>query len=174
MGPLHGEQRTGIPHGVDTEDEVVEDRERRGDEPQAQGHGAHDSKRDQWARGRSRGRHRRASCTARFEEGDAAGVAAFLGGHERGAEARPCPCARLVHAQTGRDVLARFHLEDGTRLVVELPFDAAWRQQGTQAETKIAPGHGHAIFITRSMAVVMRSHSPASTASCRRPETVSR
>lgn len=71
-------------------------------------------------------------------------------------------------------MLARFHLEMERELVGELPFDAARRQQGANAQAKIAPGHGQAIFITRSMAVVMRSHALASTASCRRPEAVSR
>jgi len=60
-------------------------------------------------------------------------------------------------------------------LLVELPLDPARRDQRLDAQLQIVEGHGgYANFITRSMAVDMRSHSPASTASCRRPDGVSR
>ena len=52
-GAFHGEQLTGVPHGIDAEDEVVEDGERRGDEPQAEGHGADDGERDRGRAGKA-------------------------------------------------------------------------------------------------------------------------
>ena len=55
---------------------------------------------------------------------------------------------------------------------LRLAFDAARRRQRTQAQDQVA--ECHASFMTRPMAVDMRSHSLASTASCRRPAGVSR
>jgi hypothetical protein len=89
-------------------------------------------------------------------------------------EARARPTAGVGRAQTGADVLLSLALEMKGDLVVELALDAAGRRQRANAQEEIADIHSaHASFITRPMAVDMRSHSPASTASCRRPGTVS-
>ncbi len=78
-------------------------------------------------------------------------------------------------AQARGDVLLRLALDMERELLVELAFDAAGRHQRANAQEQVAEVHHvHASFITRPMAVDMRSHSLASTASCRRPDGVSR
>ena len=68
-------------------------------------------------------------------------------------------------------MLLRLALDVERELLVELAFDAVRSHQRANPQEQIAEIHAaHASFITRPMAVDMRSHSPASTASCRRPD----
>ena len=77
-------------------------------------------------------------------------------------------------AHASGDELLRLAFEMEGQLVVELAFDAARREQRTHAQAPVAEAHRvYASFMTRPIAVDMRSHSRASTASCRRPDAVS-
>ncbi len=175
-GPLRngdGKQLAGALHGVDAKQDDVVDREHHGDEPEAECH-----RRDDGEGGERRAGERaeRVEDVARevIDEGDATGVTALIGSQRHRSEARARPAASLDRPQSCGDVLLRLALDMKREFLVELALDAAGSQQRANAQEEIADVHrAHASFITRPMAVDMRSHSPASTASCRRPGTVS-
>ena len=105
------------------------------------------------------------------DERGAAGIAALVGGKGRGAEPGQGLRARDGGGQTAGDVLPCLPFEMKRELLAELAFDAARRDQRPDAQLQVT--EIHASLITRSMAADIRSHSRASTASCRRPEAVS-
>jgi hypothetical protein len=169
---LDGEEPVQIGHAIDAEYQDVEEREDGGHEPQSQRDGADNGQR------RERGAVKRAErvehvADGRIDEGRAARVAALVGDERRRAEAGARPDARLRGAQTVRDVLRGLALDVEGELFVELALHAPRRQQRAHAKAQVAEIHRQASFITRPMAVVMRSHSLASTASCLRPAAVS-
>lgn len=72
-------------------------------------------------------------------------------------------------------MLLSFAFEMKGELLAQLAFDATWSDHRAQAKFQVANIHPrYASFITRPMALAMRSHSLASIASCRRPDAVSR
>ncbi len=112
---------------------------------------------------------------APVDERGASLVTALVGGQWHGAEARERPVASVDGADAVVDLLPGFALDMERKLLVQLAFHAARSEQRAKAKLEIAQIHrGYASFITRPIAVAMRSHSPASTASCRRPDAVSR
>jgi hypothetical protein len=171
--PLHGKQLARAPHGIDAKKEHVVDREYHRDEPEAQCHRRDDR---QSGERRTTERAERVADVASqvVDDTRAASVATLVGGKRHRAEARDRPGASIDGAQTGGDVLLGLALDVERELLVELAFDTPGSGESAHAQEQIAEIHGHASFITRPMAVDMRSHSPASTASCRRPAEVSR
>ena len=170
---LHGKQLAGTPHGIGTKKEDVVDREYHGDEPEAERDRRDDGEGGERRAAERAERVRDVACQVVDETG-AARVAALVGGKRHRAEARERPGASVDGAQTGGDVLLRLALDVERELLVELAFDAV---REPPARESAGTGRGgscrHASFITRPMAVDMRSHSLASTASCRRPAGVS-
>ncbi len=111
----------------------------------------------------------------RVDEGSAPRIATPVVSQCHGAEARARPGASLIGAQAVGDELLRLALDMECKLLVEFAFDPPRGDQRANAELQIAEIHGsYASFITRPMAIDMRSHSLASIASCRRPDGVSR
>lgn len=80
-----------------------------------------------------------------------------------------------ARSQAAGDLLLRFMLDMKRKLLVELAFSAAWIEQRPKPKCQVANIHdGYASFITRPIAVDIRSHVSISTLSCRRPDGVSR
>ncbi len=170
---LHGEQLARISHRIDAKEKEGVDREDDGDEPEAERY-----RRDNRESGerRTTERAKRVPDVARqvIDVAGAAGIATLVGGKRHRAEARTRPRAGVRGAQPGGDLLLRSRARCGTRA----PRRARVRR-GEEPPARESSGTGrggssrHASFITRPMAVDMRSHSLASTASCRRPDGVS-
>ena len=92
---------------------------------------------------------------------------------------RPEACLRLAPrvggAEAARNMLLRLAFDVKRELLVELPFDTVRKRERAHTENDVAESHApHASFMTRPIAVDMRSHSRASTVSCRRPAAVRR
>ena len=146
MGPdrplhRHRKQLAGVLHGIDAKHEDAVDREHRRDESKAECHGRDDGE----------GGERRATERAErvedvayqvIDEADAASVAALIGGKRHRAEARQRPRAGIGGAQPRGDVLVRLALDVKRKLVVELAFDAARRNQGANPQDEVAEDHG--------------------------------
>ena len=176
-GPLpnrDGKQLAGALHGINAKQEDVVDREHHRDEPEAECHRRDNGERGKW---RASERAERVEDVARqvIDEGGAAGVATLVGGEGHRSESHPRPSARLGGAQAAVDVPLRVAFEVEGELFVELPLHPARRDQRLDAQLQIVEGHGgYASFITRPMAVDIRSHSLVSIVSCRRPVAVRR
>ena len=161
------------PHGIGAKKQDVVDREDHGDEPEAERDRRDDGEGGERRAAERAERVRDVACQVVDETG-AARVAALVGGQRHRAEACERPGASVDGAQTGGDVLLRLALDVERELIVELALDAL---RSRPARESAGTGRGgscaHASFITRPMAVDMRSHSLASTVSCRRPDAVS-
>ena len=168
------EQLVRVAHLVHAKDEGVEDREHDGHQPEAEPHRRHNR---QGHQGRPAERATGVQDVSHHivDERRATRVAALVGcdGHraETGHRARP----GLGGADAVGDVLLCFALDVKRQLLVQVALHAAWSQQRARPQFQMAEIHErHASFITRPMAAHIRSHSPVSTASCRRPDGVSR
>src|SRR6185436_13230256 len=93
----------------------------------------------------------------------AALVAAAIGGQRRRSKARLRALARVRRRDAFIDQLSDLVLDVERELLVELALDAVGPEQRTQPQFQVV--EPHASFITRPMALAMRSHSRASTAS---------
>ena len=105
------------------------------------------------------------------DEGGAARVATLVGRQRHRTEACERLRPRLGRGHAFGDELLGLPFEMEGELVVELAFDAARREQRPGAQLPVAEAHRvYASFMTRPIAADIRSHSRASTASCRRPD----
>ena len=169
----HREQLVWVAHFVDTKNHGVQEREHDGHQPQAEPHRCHNRQRHQGCASERATGVTDVSHHA-VDERRAARVAALVGGDSHRAEA--CHRARpsLGGAQTVGDMLLCFALDVKREFLIQVALHAVWSQQRARPQFQTAEIHErYASFITRPMAAHIRSHSPVSTASCRRPEGVS-
>ncbi len=155
--PLHGEQLAGVLHGIDAKEEQAVQREHRSNQPKAEGDRGDDGERGE---GSAAERAERVEDVARqvIDETGASRVATLVGGKRHRAEARDRPGASVDGTQAGGDVLLCLAFDMERELLVELAFDAAAEPPTREsAGTDRGDSCGHASFITRPMAVDMRS-----------------
>ena len=129
-----------VRHRVDAKEQRVEHRERDGDQAKPERHRGHDGEGDE------RSALERAQCVEDVpdrvvNEGGAACVATLVGsqGHRTEACVRLCPRVGPGHAFGDELLCLPFDMEG--ELVVELAFDAAWREQRTRAQLPVAEIH---------------------------------
>jgi hypothetical protein len=160
--PLDRVHLADIGHLVDAEDECIENGEQHRHHAKSDGHRDDDGECGE--RGLGEGAQRVLDvANGVVDDRGAALVAAAIGGQRRRSEARlrAFACLRRRHAFI--DQLSGFALDVEGELLLELLLDAVGPEQHTQPQFEVV--ERHASFITRPMALAMRSHSRASTAS---------
>ena len=174
--PLDDEHLVHIGHGVDAEQEHVEDGEDDGDQAKPQRHRRNDRERDQ-RRPLDRAERIQHVANRVVDERGAALVAAFVRGQRHRTEPLQRRRPRIGRAHALGDQLLRFALDVERELLVELALGAPWHHESAGAQHQVAEIHrgipGYASFMMRPMAADICSHSRASTASWRRPGAVS-
>ena len=126
--PFYSEHLVHVVHRIDAKQQRVEHRERHGDQAEPERHRGHDGE------GNERCAPERAQCVEEVpdrvvDEGGAARVATLVGGERHRAEACQRPCPGLGGGHAFGDELLLLPVDMEGKLVVELAFDAAWREQ---------------------------------------------